>query len=355
MSSTPFFSIVIPTYNRAAEIQSTIRSIQQQDFKDFEILIFDNNSSDDTSEIVKKIQDPRIKYSKNKCNIGLTKNIENAILSIEGKYIITQGDDDILLYRDSLSKIHDLIIKKNVGFMRLNILSKDRSNTKIKHVWIDEKKDLYIKPHSNALKIVNFLEKTNCIFISGLVFKNENITKNDFINSELSPWFNILFNQITKCGGYFISHLFVVASWSGPGNACIYLDKKTKEPFFKNYFVNITENLLSQIEAKTYEDHFIKRIINDSLFILPAIKYVSNNKNLTDYKDGLKKFNDKISSSIKFKFFYFVSLLLPKYFIDKIRDNIHLIRKDTNLLIADIVNRNKAKEIEKRYEEIINN
>lgn len=353
MTSQPFFSIIIPTYNRSLELQSTIKSFLEQDFKNIEILIFDNHSDDDTMEIVKKIHDLRIKYIKNHSNIGLTKNIQKAILSAKGTYIITQGDDDILLFKDTLSKVYNLILKKNIGFVRLNILSKDRSNRKIKHVWIEEKKNLYIGPNSNALEIVNFLEKTNGIFISGLVFKNEDIHKSDFITSELSPWFNILFNQIVKYGGYFAFELFIIASWSGPGDACIFLDKKTKEPFFVNYYINITKNLLNHQESKIYKEIFYKRVVKESFFILPAIKYVSNNKNLIDYKDGLKKFDNDISSNIKLEAIFILSKLLPKYFIGLMRNNIHLMRKDTKLFLSDIANNSRVKVIEKRYEEIV--
>ena len=47
---SPFFSIVIPTYNRKATIKNTIESILQQSFKDYEILVIDDGSTDGTFE-----------------------------------------------------------------------------------------------------------------------------------------------------------------------------------------------------------------------------------------------------------------------------------------------------------------
>ena len=64
----PFFSIVIPTRNRADTLKYTIKTILNQDFQDYEIIICNNNSVDDTEEIVKKFSVKWIKYLKSKLN-----------------------------------------------------------------------------------------------------------------------------------------------------------------------------------------------------------------------------------------------------------------------------------------------
>jgi len=60
------FSIVIPTYNRALLIMKTIESIVHQTFTDFELIIVDDGSTDNTEEVVLAIKDNRIKYYKKK-------------------------------------------------------------------------------------------------------------------------------------------------------------------------------------------------------------------------------------------------------------------------------------------------
>jgi len=55
MINRPFFSIVIPTHNRADLLYFAVKSFLQQDFGDFEIIISDNNSTDNTKDILKSL------------------------------------------------------------------------------------------------------------------------------------------------------------------------------------------------------------------------------------------------------------------------------------------------------------
>ena len=60
----PFFSIIIPTYNRANLISISIESVLKQTFTDFELIIVDDGSTDNTSEVVGNYTDNRIFYYK---------------------------------------------------------------------------------------------------------------------------------------------------------------------------------------------------------------------------------------------------------------------------------------------------
>ena len=64
------FSIVIPVYNGAETIGETIKSILSQSFTNFELIVQDNDSDDDTARIVSAYSDPRVKYYKNSGNLG---------------------------------------------------------------------------------------------------------------------------------------------------------------------------------------------------------------------------------------------------------------------------------------------
>ncbi|MFM7429275.1 MAG: glycosyltransferase family 2 protein, partial [Flammeovirgaceae bacterium] len=56
MTNNPFFSIVIPTYNRANFISKAIESVLAQSFKDFEIVVVDDGSTDETEQVVMSIK-----------------------------------------------------------------------------------------------------------------------------------------------------------------------------------------------------------------------------------------------------------------------------------------------------------
>ncbi len=58
----PFLSIIIPTYNRAHTLRRPIDSILAQTFTDWELIIVDDGSTDDTKEIIEAYKDPRIRY-----------------------------------------------------------------------------------------------------------------------------------------------------------------------------------------------------------------------------------------------------------------------------------------------------
>ena len=57
-----FFSIIIPSYNRANVLSSTISSVLSNDFRDFEIILIDDGSNDNTFEVISSIKDERLKY-----------------------------------------------------------------------------------------------------------------------------------------------------------------------------------------------------------------------------------------------------------------------------------------------------
>src|SRR5690242_136065 len=93
--SSPFFSIVIPTYNRAHLIGKTIRSVLQQEFTDFEVLVIDDGSKDNTAEVMQTFSDPRINYfPKQNGERGAARNY--GATRARGRYINFFDSDDLM-------------------------------------------------------------------------------------------------------------------------------------------------------------------------------------------------------------------------------------------------------------------
>ena len=94
MSRTPQISVIIPTYNRANCITKAIDSVLAQSFQDFEIIVWDDGSTDDTREIVKAYGDHRIRYYFGD-NHGVSFARNRAIEQASGKYIAFLDSDDV--------------------------------------------------------------------------------------------------------------------------------------------------------------------------------------------------------------------------------------------------------------------
>lgn len=93
----PTVSVVMLTYKRADIVPQAIESILAQTYQDFEFIILNDGSLDNTDEVIKNYQDKRIRYYKNKENKGIAYSRNRAAALTRGKYIMIMDDDDISL------------------------------------------------------------------------------------------------------------------------------------------------------------------------------------------------------------------------------------------------------------------
>ena len=96
MSTSPFFTIAIPTYNRGAILSKAITSALGQTDGDFELLISDNGSTDNTHSIVQSFADPRVVSVRHLTNGGMFFNFHYCMLEARGRYLVFLSDDDFL-------------------------------------------------------------------------------------------------------------------------------------------------------------------------------------------------------------------------------------------------------------------
>lgn len=94
--STPMVSVCIPSYNIEKYIGITIESALSQTYKDFELVIIDDNSRDKTLDIIKRYSDYRIRVIINEKNLGPQENWNKALNEAKGKYIKILCHDDLL-------------------------------------------------------------------------------------------------------------------------------------------------------------------------------------------------------------------------------------------------------------------
>ena len=111
----PFFSIVIPAYNAEKFMTECLDSIFKQTFKDYEVLIVDNGSIDNTSKISESILNGKnINYRvlRTEKNLGIGGGRNMGIKAAQGKYVAFLDADDIW-YPKKLELVHDALIKND--------------------------------------------------------------------------------------------------------------------------------------------------------------------------------------------------------------------------------------------------
>lgn len=155
-----FFSIVIPTYNRGNLIGMTIKSLLDQTYHNFEIIVVDDGSTDDTEQVIKSIGSNQIRYYK----------IENSERGFARNYGAKHAAGDYINFFDS-----DDIALENHLEMASNMILKYQSpeifhlNYAVKNVVTGELKE----KHWNTEVIMDDLWKGNTLSCNGVVIKRE--------------------------------------------------------------------------------------------------------------------------------------------------------------------------------------
>ena len=127
-SSNELVSVLLSTYNSEETLGESINSLLNQTYKNLEILISDDGSTDSTKEICKKFQlkDERVLFSSNKKNVGLTKSLNNLAQKASGSLIARQDADDISLpYR--IEEQIQFMKKKNLDAVTTRSLVKQNN------------------------------------------------------------------------------------------------------------------------------------------------------------------------------------------------------------------------------------
>ena len=126
-SENPKISIVISVYNGEAYLNTTLLSIQNQDFKDIEIVIVDDCSKDNSVKLIKELmkRDPRIQLYQHEENKGALYTKTNGVLHSKGKYVMTIDEDDIYVQKDAFSTLYEEAEKNNLDVLGFALIGTD--------------------------------------------------------------------------------------------------------------------------------------------------------------------------------------------------------------------------------------
>lgn len=109
-SLLPTFSVVIPTFNRAHLLPFAVRSVLQQSFGDFEIVISNGGSTDNTAEVVQSFNDRRIRYIESPSRLPVGENYQAGLDHATGEFITFLSDDDAYT-PNLLKRVNDVLLE----------------------------------------------------------------------------------------------------------------------------------------------------------------------------------------------------------------------------------------------------
>ena len=159
---SPKISVIVPTYNRAKQLEGCIESVLTQSLTDIELIIVSDGSTDQTEQVVKSFQDPRIVFLK-KQNGGQASARNLGILKSKGLYIALCDDDD-RFYADHLATLcNTLDLHPEVGLVYSDSLWKyndEQREPEVKYSQDFDKKSL---EDYNYITPLNILFRKSCI------------------------------------------------------------------------------------------------------------------------------------------------------------------------------------------------
>lgn len=250
----PFFSVVIPTYNHEVFLEKAVKSVLTQTFSDYEIIIIDNYSNDNTENLIKNLNNKNIKFIKNRNHGIIAKSRNIGIEQSKSEWIAFLDSDDI--WRQEKLKVLFNFIKNNNNYDVIcnNELWVYKNNNKTKVSKYGPYKNNFYK---------NLLKYGSCISTSASLVRKKYLLDNKiFFNEEKSfaPYEDYDFwMRIAKNNGKFKflkevlgEHLFHQESWSEKNKTIL---KNSTISILKHHvyevqnFTSNKENLWSHIEC----------------------------------------------------------------------------------------------------------
>ena len=250
----PFFSVVIPTYNHEVFLEKAVKSVLNQTFSDYEIIIIDNYSNDNTENLIKNLNNKNIKFIKNHNHGIIAKSRNIGIEQSKSEWIAFLDSDDI--WRQEKLKVLFNFIKKynNYDVICNNELWVYKNNNKTKISRYGPYKNNFYK---------NLLKYGSCISTSASLVRKKYLLDNKIFFSEekkFAPYEDYDFwMRIAKSKGKFKflkevlgEHLFHQESWSEKNRSIL---KKSNISVLKHHvyevqnFTSNKENLWSHIEC----------------------------------------------------------------------------------------------------------
>jgi len=123
-------SVLMPVYNREDLVREAIESVLRQDFSDFEFIIINDGSADNTDQVIRSFSDERIRYFTNDLNLGIARSRNKAFSLSKGTYIAVMDSDDVCHPGRLAAQVGYLDEHPDIGVLGTAAQVIDRNNRK---------------------------------------------------------------------------------------------------------------------------------------------------------------------------------------------------------------------------------
>ncbi len=284
----PFFSVVIPLYNKQSHVKETIETVFNQTFQDYEIVVVNDGSTDESAKVVESLQDNRIRLIHQE-NAGVSAARNHGIKEAKADYIAFLDADDLWLPK-FLQTIYDMIIDfPNAGMYATRFEQVDNAGKHTPRMVRGLPSDEYvgiIPKFFKSATLGDYPVWTSAICIPKKIFFDNNIwfpvgekyAEDHHVWSRVAMQFDVAFNT-DICALYMIE----------AENNTIGENSNVKEPYKSILSLREFRHLIKDKEEVKYFDLYIKSWIY--YFILVNIKNRDSKyaiKNFFSYELSLK-------------------------------------------------------------------
>ena len=298
MYKNPKVSVLMNCYNSERFIEKSIRSVINQTYKNWELIIWDDGSKDNTYKIVSSFKDKKIKIFRNKKNLGLGTSRIKAQKKLKGDYIAILDSDNVFMKSKLNKQVQEFKKNKNISFVATGYSLIDSNDKKTGHYDISLNKNF-----------ISYLCTSNIFAHSSIMYKKKIAKKVGWYSKKLeyAQDYDLTMKLLRKY------------------NCKLIRERLVKIRDHSNNMSTITELKLTRLEEKIFilkkiPKHFKlnKEDINNNKneIILTEIKYLYFS---IDYKNFLKNVFKIVFYLIKYNFIIFnlMSNLKNKLFEDK--------------------------------------
>ncbi len=141
----PLVSITMPVYNASRYIRQTIESVLAQTYTNWELILVNDGSTDDSAAIIASYTDPRIRYFENPANMGIVPTRNRCAELATGKYIAVLDNDDIIYPEKLEAQVNCLEAQPELGLCAGNYVIIDSEGHQTEKIWLDDVAPLTLK------------------------------------------------------------------------------------------------------------------------------------------------------------------------------------------------------------------